>query len=47
MKFEVKNRQGKTIFHTESEECIPDKQEQDTLREAGYRIFADGKELKR
>lgn len=48
MRFEVK-RNGITVFCTESENCIPCKEEREALRKSGHKLYKDGrvyKELK-
>lgn len=45
MKFEVK-RGSVTIMQTEQESCIPDKEQRDILRKAGYKLYMDGKAYK-
>lgn len=47
MKFEVTDKQGRVIFWTEHEECVPDEEIQATLLETGYRIFVNGEEVKK
>lgn len=42
MIFEVK-RNGKTLFYTEHESCIPDKEERDAMRKSGHKLYLDGK----
>ena len=48
MRFEVK-RNGITVFCTESEICIPCKEEREALRKSGHKLYKDDrvyKELK-
>ena len=42
MRFEVK-RNSKTVFWTEWEECIPLKDERETLKKTGHKLYIDGK----
>lgn len=46
MKYEVK-RNGRTIMHTEHEECRYSQETEREMQEAGLDIFIDGKKLKK
>jgi len=45
MKFEVK-RNNITVFQTDSEKCIPDKETRAAMRKTGHKIYKDGKIFK-
>ena len=42
MRFEVK-KNNKTVMQTIEESCIPDKEERESMRRAGYKLYLDGK----
>ena len=43
IQFEVVNENGKTVFVTEYDECLPPKQQIDDMRKSGYKFKIDGK----
>ena len=43
MKFEVINDRNKTVMHTSSPSCIPDKDILTSMSKAGYKFKLDGK----
>lgn len=46
MKFEVFDRDGRIVFHTEYKECIPSTNDLKYLEETGHKFKADGKTVK-
>ena len=46
MKFEVFDRDGRIVFHTEYKECIPSTNDLKYLEETGHKFKADGKSVK-
>lgn len=47
MKFEVINPFGKVVNNTEYEECIPNKEQIESMLKAGYKFKLNGKNLNR
>ena len=47
MKFEAINPFGKTVMNTEYEECVPDKEQTESMLKVGYKFKHDGKILNR
>ena len=45
MKFEAINPFGKTVMNTEYEECVPDKEQIESMLKVGYKFKRDGKML--
>ena len=45
MKFEVINDRNKTVMHTSSPSCIPDKDILTSMSKAGYKFKLDGKAI--
>lgn len=45
MLFEVK-KDGVVKFSTTDESCVPDKETRKQMREAGYKLYKDGKVFK-
>lgn len=46
MKFEVFDRDGRIVFHTEYKECIPSTNDLKYLEETGHKLKVDGKFVK-
>ena len=46
MKFEVFDRDGRIVFHTEYKECIPSTNDLKYLEETGHKLKVDGKSVK-
>lgn len=46
MKFEVKTREGKTMFCTKVKSCIPPVRVRNQMRQSGLKLFLDGKPFK-
>lgn len=46
MKFEVFDRDGRIVFHTEYKECIPSTNDLKYLEETGHKFKVDGKSVK-
>lgn len=46
MKFEVFDRDGRIVFHTEYKECIPSFDDMKYLEETGHKFKVDGKSVK-
>lgn len=46
MKFEVFDRDGRIVFHTEYKECIPGVHDMKYLEETGHKLKVDGKVVK-
>ena len=42
MIFEIK-KDNRTVFQTIEENCIPDKEERECMRRAGYKLYLNGK----
>ena len=43
MKFEIINNNGKIVFNTMDESCLPTKGEINSMTKAGYKFKIDGK----
>lgn len=43
MKFEVKDRDGKTVMQTKHKSCMYTPQVRKQMRKAGYKLYLDGK----
>lgn len=43
MKFEVLSGEGRVVFWCQQSECIPNKQEIESVTKSGYKIRIDGK----
>ena len=46
MIFEVFDRDGRIVFHTEYKECIPSTNDLKYLEETGHKLKVDGKSVK-
>lgn len=46
MRFEVVNRDGNTVFHTESVTCMPPESDLKAMEAGGYKFRLDGKFVK-
>lgn len=46
MRFEVRDRKGRTVFQTEHKECIPDRKTRKSMKEHEYKLFLNGKPYK-
>ena len=47
MKFEVKNRDGKTVMSTKSKSCVYPVYIRKQMRDAGYKLYLTGKPFKK
>ncbi len=45
MLFEIYNEKGRRLFYTNSEECLPSKEQINSMLNAGYKFKVDGKPL--
>jgi hypothetical protein len=45
MLFEIYNEKGRRLFYTSSEECLPSKEQTNSMLNAGYKFKLDGKIL--
>ena len=45
MLFEVYSEKGSRLFYTSNEECLPPKEQVNSMMNAGYKIKLDGKLL--
>ena len=43
MTAEIRNQQGRVVWHTEYESCLPSLEKRKQLRAAGYKLYRDGK----